>query len=81
MGTFTITDANGDKLTGEYSGKAFTTDTPAVIRYEVSGPITSGTGRFAYAHGMITFFGIADLQSGRLSETFLEVRGLRDEDR
>jgi hypothetical protein len=80
-GAFTITDANGDKLTGEYSGKGFTTDTPTIIRYEVSGPITGGTGRFANAHGVIAFFGIADLQSGRLSETFLAVRGLREDER
>jgi hypothetical protein len=49
-GAFTITDASGDKLTGEYSGKAFTTDTPTIIRYEVSGPITGGTGHLADAH-------------------------------
>lgn len=80
-GEFTITDANGDKLTGEYSGKAFTTETPTILRYEVSGPITGGTGRFADAHGVIAFFGFADLQSGRLSETFLAVRGSCDGDR
>jgi hypothetical protein len=80
-GSFTITDANGDKLTGEYSGKAFTTDTPTIIRYEVSGPITGGTGRFANAHGVIAFFGIADLQSGRLSETFLAMRQLHEDER
>jgi hypothetical protein len=80
-GVFTITDANGDKLTGEYSGKAFTTDTPTIIRYEVSGPIIGGTGRFADAHGIIAFFGLADLQSGRLSETFLALRELHEDER
>jgi hypothetical protein len=80
-GAFTISDAKGDTLTGEYSGKAFTTDTPTILRYEVSGPITGGTGRFADAHGMIAFFGFADLQSGRLSETFLAVRGSCEGDR
>lgn len=80
-GEFTITDANGDKLTGEYSGKAFNTESPTILRYEVSGPITGGTGRFADVHGMIAFFGFADVQSGRLSETFLAVRGSCDGDR
>jgi hypothetical protein len=80
-GAFTITDAKGDTLTGEYSGKAFTTDTQTILRYEVSGPITGGTGRFADTHGTIAFFGFADLQSGRLSETFLAVRGSCDGDR
>jgi hypothetical protein len=73
-GSFTITAANGDTLAGTYSGKASTTDTPTIIRYEVSGPITSGTGRFSGLTGTIAFFGIADLQAGRLSESFLAMR-------
>ncbi len=80
-GAFTITGVSGDKLMGEYSGKAFTTDTPSIIRYEVSGPITGGTGRFADARGIIAFFGLADLQSGRLSETLLALREAREDER
>ncbi len=79
-GAFTITDAKGDKLTGEYSGKAYTTDTPSIIRYEVSGPTTGGTGHFAEAMGTIAFFGYADLGSGRLSETMLGVQAHRDDE-
>ena len=72
-GAFTITAANGDTLTGRYSGKA-SIETPTILRYEVSGPITSGTGRFSEVTGTVAFFGYADLVSERLSETLLGVR-------
>jgi hypothetical protein len=66
-GAFTITAANGDTLTGEYSGQAVA-EFPTIIHYDVSGPITGGTGRFAGATGIITFDGFADLQTGLLTD-------------
>lgn len=78
-GSVTITAANGDTLTGRYSGKA-STETPTVIRYEVSGPITGGTGHFSEVTGTVAFFGYADLVSGRFSETLLGVRANEDEE-
>jgi hypothetical protein len=55
-GFFTITAANGDTLTGTYSGQAL----PGLTGYDVSGPITGGTGRFANATGSIRFLGTVD---------------------
>jgi hypothetical protein len=56
QGYFTITAANGDTLTGTYSGKAL----GGLTGYDVSGPITGGTGRFAGATGTIVFNGTVD---------------------
>jgi hypothetical protein len=55
-GTFTLTAANGDTVSGTYSG----TILPGLVGYHVSGPITGGTGRFAGATGAIIFDGIVD---------------------
>lgn len=55
-GFFVITAANGDTLTGTYSGQA----APGLTGYVASGPITGGTGRFAGATGSITFLGTLD---------------------
>jgi hypothetical protein len=68
-GSFTITAANGDTIVGSYSGQAAPGDSPTVITYVVSGPITGGTGRFVGATGSITFAGSGDLATGELSET------------
>ena len=55
-GYFTITAANGDTLTGTYSGRAL----DGLTGYDVAGPITGGTGRFADASGTIVFNGKVD---------------------
>jgi hypothetical protein len=55
-GFFTITAANGDTLTGTYSGQAL----PGLTGYDVSGPITGGTGRFAGATGSLVWHGTVD---------------------
>jgi hypothetical protein len=68
-GSFTITAANGDTIYGTYSGQAAATDKPGVITYDVTGPITGGTGRFEGATGTLNFLGVADLSTGVLSET------------
>lgn len=67
-GTFTMTAADGDTLSGSYAGNAAATSDPLVITYHVDGPVTGGTGRFARAHGRITFDGVANLGTGILSD-------------
>jgi hypothetical protein len=67
-GQFTIVAANGDTLTGTYSGSGKVSTSPGVITYDVAGPITSGTGRFANASGVILFRGTADLVSGKFTD-------------
>ena len=76
-GAFTLTTATGDTLTGEYSGQAVA-EFPTIIHYEVSGPITGGTGRFAGANGIMTFDGFGDLQTGVLMDRIIGALSHRD---
>ncbi len=55
-GSFTLTGANGDGVSGTYSGQAL----PDLTGYVVSGPITGGTGRFAGATGFLVWRGTLD---------------------
>jgi hypothetical protein len=55
-GSFTLTGARGDTITGTYSGNAL----PGLTGYLVSGPITGGTGRFAGATGFLVWQGTVD---------------------
>jgi hypothetical protein len=55
-GHFTITAANGDTITGTYSGEALA----GLTGYLVSGPITGGTGRFGGATGFLVWRGTLD---------------------
>jgi hypothetical protein len=55
-GSFTLTAANGDKVSGTYSGHAL----PGLTGYVVSGPLTGGTGRFADATGFLVWNGTLD---------------------
>ena len=55
-GFFTLTAANGDTITGTYSGQALS----GLTGYVVSGPITGGTGRFAGASGFLIWHGTVD---------------------
>ena len=66
-GTYVITARRGT-LTGTYEGMASATDDPAVITYDVVGPITGGTGRFHHARGRLAFHGIGNLATGVLSD-------------
>jgi len=72
-GEFTITTANGDTLTGTYSGTGKPSNTPNVITYDVAGPITGGTGRFANVSGVILFLGTADLMTGKFTDQVVGV--------
>ncbi len=55
-GFFTLTAANGDTISGTYSGQAL----PGLTGYVVSGPITGGTGRFVGATGFLVWHGALD---------------------
>jgi hypothetical protein len=67
-GTYTMTAANGARLSGTYEGTAAATTDPLVMTYHVVGPVTGGTGRFEGARGRLTFDGTADLGAGTLSD-------------
>ena len=70
-GTFTLTAADGDTISGSYSGQAVPTDDPDVVEYEDPGVITGGTGRFADAHGHVTTGGLANLATGEYRGTIV----------
>jgi hypothetical protein len=63
-GQFTMTAADGSTLTGTYSGQA----QPGLTGYDVSGPITGGTGRLSGATGFLTWHGEFDPATSRLSD-------------
>jgi hypothetical protein len=63
-GSFLLIAANGDTLRGTYSGTA----RPGLTGYDVSGPITGGTGRFAGASGTLTWHGDFDPSTFTLSD-------------
>jgi hypothetical protein len=74
-GTYTITTANGDEIYGEYAGNLILPDPNPEgyqIGYDVTGPITGGTGRFEGATGEISFLGFGYFDgpaSGTAEET------------
>jgi hypothetical protein len=65
-GAFTLTGANGDTISGTYVGTGALNG--AVVTYLVSGPVTSGTGRFAGASGTLTWSGFGDLVALTLAD-------------
>jgi hypothetical protein len=67
-GSFTLTAANGDTLSGTYEGRAALSGVAGEITYHVEGPVTEGTGRFAGAEGRLVWDGIANLTTFQLSE-------------
>ena len=70
---FTIEVSNGDKLFGTYGGAAQPGSAAGTVHYQVSGPITGGTGRFAGATGSIAFLGPADLNNKTFGDVVLIV--------
>ena len=68
-GTFTLTAADGDEISGTYGGQAGPTDVPGVVAYEDPGVITGGTGRFAGSGGTITTSGRANMATGEYTGT------------
>jgi hypothetical protein len=53
-GTFVLTAANGDQISGEFVGQATPTANPDLASIEERATITGGTGRFAGASGEFT---------------------------
>lgn len=66
-GNLTLTAANGDKLTGTYSGSFIPTDNPSIYMHDndFSIQITGGTGRFAGAVGSGTLEGTSNVTTGQ----------------
>jgi hypothetical protein len=67
-GAFTLTGANGDTISGTYEGTAALAADGVNFTYDVSGPITGGTGRFAGADGELVWHGEGSFATGRLSD-------------
>ena len=74
-GSFTMTAANGDLLTGVYSGP-FVFGAPGTFSWVLPATITGGTGRFSGASGSfvfkanVAFTGANGVFEGTYSETF-----------
>ena len=66
IGKLTLTAANGDKLTGDYSGSLVPTDTALVYSFsDATFQITGGTGRFSKASGSAELQGSQDIKTGK----------------
>ena len=66
IGKLTITAANGDKLSGEYSGSLVPTDTVPIYSFSnATFQITGGTGRFLKASGSVELQGSQDIKTGK----------------
>jgi hypothetical protein len=65
-GKLTITAANGDKITGDYSGSFVPLDTPPMYSLsDAKFQITGGTGRFSNANGIVDLRGSQNIQTGK----------------
>ena len=65
-GNLTITAANGDNITGTYSGSFIPTDNPSIYMYDdFTIQITGGTGRFTGAAGSGTLEGTSNVKTGQ----------------
>jgi hypothetical protein len=65
-GKLTITAANGDKITGDYSGSFIPLNTPPIYSLsDAKFEITGGTGRFSNASGSADLQGSQNIQTGK----------------
>lgn len=65
-GKLTITAANGDKITGDYSGSFIPLNTPPMYSLsDAKFEITGGTGRFSNASGGADLRGSQNIQTGK----------------
>ncbi|MDP1638390.1 MAG: hypothetical protein Q8K74_06210 [Candidatus Nitrotoga sp.] len=65
-GNLTITAANGDNITGTYSGSFIPTDNPSIYMYDdFTIQITGGTGRFKGATGSGALEGTSNTITGQ----------------
>jgi hypothetical protein len=69
-GSFTITAANGDTLSGAYRGNVTGFVDDATAAYAFTATIGGGTGRFAGATGTLSGSGQANLATFKESRTF-----------
>lgn len=75
-GVFTMTAANGDHLTGAYSGYITFGATPGAFSWLLKATFTGGTGRFHHATGEFVFMAAGNLDfgdgvvTGKYTETF-----------
>jgi hypothetical protein len=69
-GTYEFTAANGDRLTAEFTGQSFPTDTPGVLYIVEHATITGGTGRFDGATGTFTVERLFDPVAGMTTGSF-----------
>jgi len=67
VGSYVFTAANGDSISGPFSGSLMPTDVPGVFDNTEIAFITSGTGRFASATGTFNLGGQIDLNTGTFS--------------
>ena len=67
VGSYIFTGANGDSISGPFSGTLTPTDVPGVFDNTEIAFITSGTGRFADATGTFNLGGQIDLNTGTFS--------------
>ncbi|HUQ80686.1 MAG TPA: hypothetical protein VM076_06105 [Gemmatimonadaceae bacterium] len=68
-GTFTITAANGDMLTGDFTGASTPIELPNVFAVVETAHITGGTGRFVGATGGFIIRRVVDLRRPATSGT------------
>jgi len=67
VGSYAWTAANGDSISGPFSGSLTPTDVPGLFDNTETAFITNGTGRFANATGTFNLGGQIDLNSGTFS--------------
>ncbi len=67
VGSFAFTAANGDTISGPFTGTLTPTNVPGVFDNNEPAFITAGTGRFAKATGTFILGGQIDLNTGTFS--------------
>jgi hypothetical protein len=65
QGTFTMTDENGDTLTGIYAGVISAPDSKGFAPFSGQLTITAGTNRFQKAKGTLSFTALSNLGTGQ----------------
>jgi hypothetical protein len=65
QGTFTMTDENGDTLTGNYAGVISAPDSKGFAPFSGQLTFTAGTGRFQNVKGTVSFTALANLATGQ----------------
>jgi hypothetical protein len=67
VGSYVFTAANGDSISGPFSGSLTPTSVSGVFDNTETAPITGGTGRFAGATGIFNLGGQINLNTGTFS--------------